>query len=244
MPEESEQQSSGGPEPGGKPVHVGRRTVLGILGLAGIGVVVGAKVDNALGSVSSAVSNAIGVPLPGDDDFRFYTVTDSYPVIPADSYELTVDGMVREPVRLRLADLRSMKRTALVHQFQCVTGWVVPDVHWEGVLLSDLLQRCGVAPGATALRFFSADGVYTESLTLAQAQLPSVLVADKMLGTNVTTDHGGPVRLYVAPMYGYKSIKWLNRIEVTNKVVDGYWEDNGYPADAWIGGSAPPSAVP
>ena len=147
MPEESEQQSSGGPEPGGKPVHVGRRTVLGILGLAGIGVVVGAKVDNALGSVSSAVSNAIGVPLPGDDDFRFYTVTDSYPVIPADSYELTVDGMVREPVRLRLADLRSMKRTALVHQFQCVTGWVVPDVHWRACSFPTCSNVAGWRPG-------------------------------------------------------------------------------------------------
>jgi DMSO/TMAO reductase YedYZ molybdopterin-dependent catalytic subunit len=45
-------------------------------------------------------------------------------------------------------------------------------------------------------------------------------------------------------MYGYKSIKWLNRIEVTNKVVEGYWEDEGYQADAWIGGSAPVSVVP
>jgi DMSO/TMAO reductase YedYZ molybdopterin-dependent catalytic subunit len=137
-----------------------------------------------------------------------------------------------------------MKRTALVHQFQCVTGWIVPDVHWEGVRLSDVLKRAGVTPGATALRFLSADGVYTESLTLAQAQRPDILVADKMLRGNVTTDHGGPVRLYVAPMYGYKSIKWLNRIEVTNKIVDGYWEDEGYPADAWIGGSAPVSVVP
>lgn len=110
--------------------------------------------------------------------------------------------------------------------------------------LSDVLERAGVTPAATALRFFSADGVYTESLTLAQAQRPDILVADKMLGANVTTDHGGPVRLYVAPMYGYKSIKWLNRIEVTNKIVDGYWEDEGYPADAWIGGSAPLNVVP
>ena len=223
---------------------MGRRTVLGILGLAAVGIAVGAKVDNALGSVSSAVSNAIGVPLPGDADFRYYTITGSYPVVPADTYELTVDGMVREPLRLSLADLRSMKRTKLVHQFQCVTGWIVPDVHWEGVRLSDVLKRAGVTPGATALRFLSADGVYTESLTLAQAQRPDILVADKMLRGNVTTDHGGPVRLYVAPMYGYKSIKWLNRIEVTNKIVDGYWEDEGYPADAWIGGSAPVSVVP
>ena len=223
---------------------MGRRTVLGILGLAGIGIAVGAKVDNALGSVSSAVSNAIGVPLPGDDQFRFYTVTGSYPVIPADTYVLTVDGMVREPLRLRLADLRSMGRTKLVHQFQCVTGWVVPDVHWEGVLLSDVLEHAGVTRKATALRFFSADGIYTESLSLSQARLPDILVADRMLGADVTADHGGPVRLYAAPMYGYKSIKWLNRIEVTDKVVDGYWEGYGYPADAWIGGSAPVSVVP
>jgi DMSO/TMAO reductase YedYZ molybdopterin-dependent catalytic subunit len=45
-------------------------------------------------------------------------------------------------------------------------------------------------------------------------------------------------------MYGYKSIKWLNRIEVTNQVVNGYWEDNGYPANAWIGGSSSVSVVP
>ncbi|MGO9965110.1 MAG: molybdopterin-dependent oxidoreductase [Acidimicrobiales bacterium] len=220
---------------------MGRRTMLGILGLAGIGIVAGKKIDDSLGGVSSAVSSAIGVPLPGDDDFRYYTVTSGYPVVPADTYTLAVDGMVSQPLRLSLADLRSMKRTSLVHNFQCVTGWVVPDVHWQGVRLSDLLERAGVTSQATALRFFSADGVYTESLTLSQAGRPDILVADKMLGANVTTDHGGPVRLYVAPMYGYKSIKWLNRIEVTNKIVDGYWEDEGYPADAWIGGSAPVS---
>ena len=149
-----------------------------------------------------------------------------------------------EPLRLRLSELRSMKRTHLVHRFQCVTGWYVPNVHWEGVRLSELLERAGVAPNATALRFFSGDGLYTESLTLAQARLSDILVADRMLGANVTSDHGGPVRLYVAPMYGYKSIKWLNRIQVTNEVVPGFWENDGYPVDAWIGGSSSVSVVP
>ncbi|MGD1011074.1 MAG: molybdopterin-dependent oxidoreductase [Acidimicrobiales bacterium] len=238
MAEDIERESSQRPDAGTKPpVHMGRRTVLGILGLAGIGVVAGAKIEGVFGGVSSAVSSAIGVPLPGDEQFRYYTVTGSYPVISPATYELAVDGMVREPLRLSIADLRAMRRTRLVHRFQCVTGWYVPDVHWEGVRLSALLERAGVMPKATALRFFSADGVYTESLTLTQAQLPDILVADKMLGANVTPDHGGPVRLYVAPMYGYKSIKWLNRIEVTNEVVPGYWEDNGYPTNAWIGGT-------
>ena len=152
MAEDSTQKLSDSAGKASRPVHVGRRTVLGILGLAGVGIVVGKRIDTALGSVSSAVSNAIGVPLPGDQDFRFYTVTGSDPVIPADTYELTVAGMVREPLRLSLADLRSMRRTSLVHQFQCVTGWVVPDVHWEGVRLSDVLDRAGVKPEATALR--------------------------------------------------------------------------------------------
>jgi DMSO/TMAO reductase YedYZ molybdopterin-dependent catalytic subunit len=224
--------------PTGRPVHVGRRTVLGILGLTGVGIVAGAKIDSALGSSISSVSSAIGVPLPGDDAFRYYTITGNYPVIPADTYELTVNGMVDTPLRLSLADLRAMKRTKLVHRFQCVTGWYVPNVHWEGVLLSDVLRRAGVSPKASALRLFSADGAYTESLTLSQAALPNIIVADKMLGANVTSEHGGPVRLYVAPMYGYKSIKWLNRVEVTNVIIPGYWEDNGYPVNAWIGGVA------
>jgi DMSO/TMAO reductase YedYZ molybdopterin-dependent catalytic subunit len=94
-----------------------------------------------------------------------------------------------------------------------------------------------VKAGGTALRFFSGDGVYTESLTIGQARLPDVLVADRMIGDDVTPDHGGPVRLYVAPMYGYKSIKWLDRIEVVNEVIPGYWENYGYAVNGWIGGS-------
>jgi DMSO/TMAO reductase YedYZ molybdopterin-dependent catalytic subunit len=220
----------------GPRVPIGRRTALGILGLAGIGIVAGSKIEEVIGGIASGLSNAVGVPLPGDQDFRYYTVTGSYPAISPATYELVVDGMVRESLRLNIADLRAMKRTRLVHRFQCVTGWYVPDVHWEGVRLSELLGRAGVTPRASALRFFSADGMYTESLTLAQAQLPSIIVADTMLGADVTTDHGGPVRLYVAPMYGYKSIKWLNRIEVTSEVVPGFWENQGYPTNAWVGG--------
>jgi DMSO/TMAO reductase YedYZ molybdopterin-dependent catalytic subunit len=237
MAEEPDRRESRQPRAVAKPaVHVGRRTVLGILGLTGVGIVAGAKIDSALGSSISAVSSAIGVPLPGASNFRYYTITGTYPKINPGSYELTVDGMVKNPLRLSLADLRSLPRTKLVHRFQCVTGWYVENVHWEGVLLSEVLQRAGVTSKATALRLFSADGAYTESLTLSQAHLPDIIVADLMQSANLTSDHGGPVRLYVAPMYGYKSIKWLNRIEVTNEIVPGYWEDNGYPVDAWING--------
>ena len=82
------------------------------------------------------------------------------------------------------------------------------------------------------------DGAYTESLTLDQARRDDVMAAYEMLDGPVTQEHGGPVRLYVAPMYGYKSIKWLERIEVTEtEPPAGYWEVRGYDTDAWIGKS-------
>ena len=59
-----------------------------------------------------------------------------------------------------------------------------------------------------------------------------MLVAHEMLGGPVTREHGGPVRLYVAPMYGYKSLKWLDRIEVVDDLDEGYWEELGYDVDA------------
>src|SRR5205823_9631041 len=116
-------------------------------------------------------------------------------------------------------------------------GWRVPQVHWSGVLLADLLDHVGVKETAQALSFQSFDGHYTESLTLDQARRADVLVATHMLGKPVTRSHGGPVRLYVAPMYGYKSCKWLDEIEVTDTVQPGYWELRGYDVDAWVGRS-------
>ena len=92
-------------------------------------------------------------------------------------------------------------------------------------------------PSATALRLHSFDGVYTESLTLDQARRADVLVVHEMEGKPVSTPHGGPVRLLMAAMYGYKSIKWLSRIEVVDSVVPGFWEERGYDIDAWVGSS-------
>ncbi|MGO9558972.1 MAG: molybdopterin-dependent oxidoreductase [Acidimicrobiales bacterium] len=223
-----------------KITHVGRRTVLGLVGFGALGIAVGARVDDAISGSLTKVSSALGglgALIPGANDFRIYTITGSIPTIDPKTYRLTVNGMVDRPLSLSLDDLRTkMPRTDLVHYFQCVTGWRVPDVHWQGVKLSAVLDVAGVQSKATALRLFSGDGEYTESLTLSQARLPNVLVADRMIGDDVTPEHGGPVRMYVAPMYGYKSIKWLDRIEVTNEVVPGYWEDGGYPVNAWING--------
>lgn len=130
-----------------------------------------------------------------------------------------------------------MRRTGLTADFQCVTGWRVPKVHWEGVRLADVLDAAGVEPGQTAVTFRSYDGAYTESLTMAQARRADVLVVDTLDGKPIGREHGGPARLLVAPMYGYKSCKWLSEIQVTDTLVHGYWEQAGYDQNAWVGRS-------
>ena len=65
-----------------------------------------------------------------------------------------------------------------------------------------------------------------------------------MEGKDIPDHHGGPVRLYVAPMYGYKSIKWLDGIQLVPEVEPGYWEVRGYDVDAWIGRSNGRDDVP
>ena len=141
------------------------------------------------------------------------------------------------PFTLTYDELTQLPPTRLDRDFQCVTGWRVIGVKWQGVRLADLLDRAGVHPGAKALRLTSFDGTYTESLTMAQARRDDVIVAYQLEGKPISSDHGGPVRLYVAPMYGYKSVKWLDGIEVVDKVIPGYWEDRGYDVDAWVGQS-------
>lgn len=220
---------------------VGRRVVLGLLGLGAVGVVTGSGIQNGLDSVLAPVQKVdptgLSDLLPGDN-FRYYTVTDGYPSMSDADYRLVVDGLVDQSLDLTLADLRARPATRLVRAFQCVTGWRVPGVHWQGVLLSDLLDQAGVQPAARALRFLSFDGVYTESLTLAEARRPDVIVAYSIQGQPLSQAHGGPVRLYVAPMYGYKSIKWLSHIQVVDRVEPGYWETEGnYDVEAWVGHS-------
>ncbi len=219
-------------------VRVGRRVFLGMAALGVAGITLGAKAQDLLGS---AFGSGLGGLLPGGDRFRIYSVSGTLPVIARDRYRLEVGGLVDRPTTFTLADLESMPRTKLVKDFQCVTGWRVPDVHWEGVKLSHIMDTVGVAPGAVALSFASYDGTDSESLTLDQARLADVIVAYRMLGAPVTTEHGGPVRLYVAPMFGYKSLKWLSAIHVVDRVIPGYWEENGYPVNGWIDGSTGPT---
>ena len=220
--------------------QVGRRVFIGMLAAGGAGILWGAKVQDWLERMLAPITARDGTGLSSFlpvGRFRIYSVTGDLPHRSAEAYRLTVGGLVEHPMTLTLADLKAMPRTQLVKDFQCVTGWRVHHVEWAGVRLADVLAAAGVRPGAGAVSFHSFDGTYTESLTLEQARRPDVIVAYEMEGKPVKTMHGGPVRMYIAPMYGYKSCKWLDAIHVTRAVESGYWEQRGYDQNAWIGRS-------
>ncbi|MFE6936686.1 MULTISPECIES: molybdopterin-dependent oxidoreductase [Streptomyces] len=209
------------------------------LGAAGVAAapVLQRALENGLGAVADKDPTGLTGLLPNGGGFRYYSVTTSVPERTAADYRLTVDGMVDRPATYTLASLKALPQTRMVRDVQCVTGWRVPETPFEGVRLSALLDAAGVRPGAKAIRFTCFDGAYSESLTLDQARRPDVLVATRMQDKPLAHSHGGPVRLYVAPMYFYKSAKWLSGITVTDSVRPGYWEELGYDVDAWVGRS-------
>lgn len=221
--------------PRGTPV--GRRIVLGMVGLGVVGIATGRWLSQGVSQVVASTVPGLANVLPAAGGFRIYTVTNGYPEVAAADYRLKVTGMVDTELSLSLADLAGMQQTQMTKDFQCVTGWRVEDVLWSGVMLRDVLTAAGVEAGAAAITFTSFDGAYDESLTLDQAMNDEVLVATSMFGEPIQVQHGAPVRLYVVPMYGYKSIKWLDGIEVVRTVEPGYWERRGYDVDAYIGRS-------
>jgi len=224
-----------------KGTPVGRRVFLGMVGLAGAGVLYGAKaqdwLEHALAPITARDGTGLSSFLPVGR-FRIYSVTGDLPSKSVADYRLKVGGHVDQPLELTFADLQAMPPTNLDKDFQCVTGWRVHNVKWSGVRLGDLLNRAGMKAGAGGVEFHSFDGAYTESLTMQQALRPDVIVAYSMEGKTVSREHGGPVRMYVAPMYGYKSCKWLDAINVVQgSPQPGYWEDRGYDVDGWVGKS-------
>jgi DMSO/TMAO reductase YedYZ molybdopterin-dependent catalytic subunit len=209
-----------------------------------LGIVFGARVQRvvqrALLPVTLHDPSGLTDLLPVAGRFRIYSVTSSLPHRSTAAFRLRVDGLVERPLDLTYEDVsRRLPQTSLRRDFQCVTGWRVDAVPWRGVALRHVLDEAGVLPTATRVRFHSFDGSYTESLSLAQARRSDVLVAHTLEDRPIGREHGGPVRMYVAPMYGYKSLKWLERIELVDQVVDdgGYWEARGYDLDGWVGSS-------
>ncbi|MEU9385712.1 molybdopterin-dependent oxidoreductase, partial [Streptomyces sp. NPDC048279] len=231
--------------PDGAPV--GRRALLGMLAAGAAGLATAPYLqrgwDGFLGAASQVDATGLTGLLPNPGGFRYYSVVGSVPRKNDTTYELRIDGLVDRPRTFTLPELRAMRQTRIVADVLCTDGWRVNDTPFEGVRLSDLLDATGVRSEGAAVRFTCFDGAYTESLSLEQARRSDVLVALRMQDKPLTHEHGGPARLYVAPMYFYKSAKWLSGISVTDEVVPGYWEERGYAVDGWLDGADRGGAV-
>ena len=213
---------------------LGRGAFLGTVGLGLASLFYGRSFTDALGKLVPDSVQAI-VPTGG---WRIYTIGSGLPNVDPEAYRLTIGGEVGRPASYTLTDLRKMKLETQVSDFHCVTGWTVKNVTWHGIRLHKLFDRAGLKPSAKALRFVSIEQPYDDSLTLDQAFLPDVMLALDMDGKPVSRAHGGPVRLVIPDMYGYKSVKWLGAIEAIDTAdYMGYWEQRGYDVDAWLGRS-------
>jgi len=213
----------------------GRRTFLTLVA-GGAGLLVS---DPAVWNIAPddllPAAGLIPPPLGGlvRSGWRIYSVT-SMPHFDPATWSLKIDGLVERPLELSYADLRALPRAEQVTDFHCVTGWSVSNVRWGGVRFRDLLAVARPLPAAQAVGFFSADGAYSDSLTMDQAYLGDAMLAYQMDGAPLTRPHGAPARVLIPEMYGYKGAKWLNKITLLEQPFDGYWENRGYDRNAWI----------
>jgi DMSO/TMAO reductase YedYZ molybdopterin-dependent catalytic subunit/thiosulfate reductase cytochrome b subunit len=152
-------------------------------------------------------------------------------------WRLRIDGMVARPASLSLAELKSFpSRTQVIHQ-ACEEGWSF-IAEWTGVPLSLVLEHVGIQPGARYVFFFTFDE-WWDSLDMHDAFHPQTLLAYAMNGPDMPLDHGAPLRLKVARQLGYKSLKYLSRITVTDTAAgigDGLGSGSPSAGYSWYAG--------
>lgn len=149
------------------------------------------------------------------------------PDVSSDTWSLTIDGLVDNPVVWRWDDFLALPQTEGVSDIHCVTQWSRYDNRWTGVLATEILARVRPRADARHLVFHGADG-YTTNVALDVFAAPDVLLAHRWEGQPLTAQHGGPVRVVIPRYYFWKSAKWLTRIEVLAQDRPGFWEVRGY----------------
>jgi DMSO/TMAO reductase YedYZ molybdopterin-dependent catalytic subunit len=131
-------------------------------------------------------------------------------------WRITIGGLVARPSTYSLADLKRLPpRTQITHQ-ACEEGWSF-IAEWTGVPLALLLDRAGAHPSAKFVVFYPFD-MWWDSLDIDEARHPQTLLAYAINGRDLPPDHGAPLRLRVPRQLGYKSIKYLSRIEVVDRI--------------------------
>jgi DMSO/TMAO reductase YedYZ molybdopterin-dependent catalytic subunit len=218
------------------PRRYGRRGFLLLVGGGLSALAWAGPASRLLSPLTSAGSQLVGNLLPVGG-WRIYTISGTMPLFDPSSWRLEIDGLVKRPRSLSYDELRALPKAEQVSSFHCVTGWTVNNVHWAGVRFQQLFDLVQPLPAATAVRFVSAERPYEDSLTLDQLHLSDAMLAYELGGRPLSRAHGAPARVVLPEMYGYKGVKWLTRMELVPRQPAGYWEQNGYDQDAWVGRS-------
>ncbi len=213
-------------------VRFTRKWFLLVIGAIGAGAAAVAGIVELLRRSGSSLRGAVTQPHTLLGKFPVLNVERSAPDTPAERWVVTVDGLVERPLTIDRAQWQTLPRAEETVDFHCVEGWSVDNVNWGGVAPATLLEQAGAKPEATHVVFHAAGGVYTDSLPLDLARDSQTLLADRLGDEPLPADHGGPLRLVVPKQLGYKNVKWVVRLELTDKPGKGYWEQRGYPEDA------------
>lgn len=145
-----------------------------------------------------------------------------------ESWRLTVDGLVESPQVYSFADLVALNRTDTLVDLHCVEGWSVYDIPWNGVHLSEIFRQVKVLESATHVAFHTITGKYNGSLPISVALEPTTLLAYGIGGNTLPLAHGFPVRAVIPRLFGYKSAKYIERIELIDHRELNFWEKGGY----------------
>lgn len=149
-----------------------------------------------------------------------------------------VEGHVSQPQTFSLAELRGMKVRSQITEIACEEGWSY-IAEWSGTPLAAVLNAVGVHPGARYLFYFSSDPVWWESIDMDEAMHAQTLLAWGMNGENLPVPFGGPLRLRVPRQLGYKSVKFVDRLVVTDSIQafgNGSGQSEANEGYAWYAG--------
>lgn len=168
-----------------------------------------------------------GEKLGSVEDFRENSIKGPQNV-DRDAYRLRVTGLVGTPAEYTYSQVTSgYPAYEKAVQLDCVEGWSV-NVLWKGVLVSDLIRDAAVKGTANTVVFKAVDG-YSTSLPLSYVEDNKILLAYGMNGVTLPAERGFPFQLVAEDKWGYKWIKWVAEIELSDDpAYRGYWESRGY----------------
>lgn len=132
-------------------------------------------------------------------------------------WRLTIDGLVSNPGSFSLADLRGYPVSSQITQLACEEGWSF-IAEWTGVPLRHVLEVAGMRPGATHVVYYSIQEGWWDSIDMADALHPQTQITYAFNDGDLPVGHGGPLRLRVPRQLGYKSVKYITRLTVTDNI--------------------------